>query len=303
MPNDAHCADIPDCGTLNAALLWAALNAEGLPVEINVLSGTHYVGRSTNSNLLPGLLNQDNTASELWLSGQQGAIVEPQTNCSVFEILPGAPMLSLRNIFITRATVPFHRSHTRTACVVHLTLGCVVDGQGAPAILFHSGVLVIENCTFIANEAALRIHGGSVNILSTTFISNGGSALQQGGAIRAYAGILHIIDSAFLNNSAAEGAAVYADGVARLLFSTSTFLANTATRLGGAMGVAGTASVQLRNRSILLNNRAPLGRGRSVYLTEGSSVIYVLPSVHGLKPARHAVALNFHTGFQRLQSY
>jgi hypothetical protein len=54
---------------------------------------------------------------------------------------------------------------------------------------------------------------------------------------------------------------------------------NRATDFGAAIRVSGHARVQLGNMTILADNLAPLGRGRSVYLDgTGSSVIYVLPA-------------------------
>jgi hypothetical protein len=156
-------------------------------------------------------------------------------------------------------------------------------------ISIHGGVVSIENCTFRAStQTAVHIEGGAVDIQSTEFVANGGSAVR-GGAIFASAGFVNIGHSRFHSNVAQHGAALYADGNASLLVRNTIFLNNNASRSGGAMHVAGSARVRLGDMTLLLDNLAPEGFGRSALVAGvGSRVLYVLPA-----PLGHWVANTF----------
>ena len=56
--------------------------------------------------------------------------------------------------------------------------------------------VIFDACTFVSSARALDMEGGHVTIVASTFVDNG-NLKAHGGALRASAGTIDIIDSAF----------------------------------------------------------------------------------------------------------
>ncbi len=103
--------------------------------------------------------------------------------------------------------------------------------------------------------AGIYAQSSSVHLLSTSVISN--TALSNGGGLDTESSVqTTITDSTFAQNSASNGAGVYAKG--SVTIQGSTFSANTASSGGGGLEVQGPAS--LTNVTVSSNN-APAGAG------------------------------------------
>lgn len=130
------------------------------------------------------------------------------------------------------------------------------DENYGGAIVLHDGA-TIKDCTFISNSA---IYAGAIYSLydyttidNCTFIANNATSddsMYGGGAL--YIGNVSVTNSAFINNTAMSGAAVYiATGDAQI--ERSLFINNTATSslgiiFGGCEGGKVTNSIFLNNK-------------------------------------------------------
>ena len=127
------------------------------------------------------------------------------------------------------------------------------EGKGAEAGaigIYNNATAYIENCNFINNTAktggAIYVNNGILSIIGSKFINNTatfvtGSTRNYGGAINInIAGIVNIKDSSFISNNATEGGAIYNDG--KLNIINSNFTNNTAKNYGAGISNKGIVS-------------------------------------------------------------
>ena len=111
-------------------------------------------------------------------------------------------------------------------------------GVGGAVYMF--GSLAVNNCTFIANQAALSggaisNNGGTLTVFGSTFQGNSAqSSSGFGGGIDIFGGgTATVSNSTFTGNQAATGGGFYSSGSSAI--SASTFVGNTATVSGGGI--------------------------------------------------------------------
>ena len=127
------------------------------------------------------------------------------------------------------------------------------------AIFNHSGSAVVTGSTFSGNSAysaggAIGNYGSSLTVVNSTFAGNSGGS-WGGGALYSRAAALRASTGATLAGDSLGAAGAFIDGpnspsAASFQVTASTFLSNTATGGGGAIGnggsgeVGGTATLQ-----------------------------------------------------------
>jgi len=109
---------------------------------------------------------------------------------------------------------------------------------GGIRALENFGTLTLDRVRVVNNASTLGavLNSGTLKVLSSTFSGNAASSATTGvgGAIENRSGTVRIDSSTFSgNHSAADGGAIYSDGV--LVATNATFTANTASGGGGAI--------------------------------------------------------------------
>jgi hypothetical protein len=118
----------------------------------------------------------------------------------------------------------------------------------------------LVNCVFSGNSSsvhgAVNANASTASIQECAFLENQSTDAEgsEGGALQIQDGAVDVSTSAFWNNTAEHGGAVWATGEAAPVFSDCRFIDNTATTQGGAMWTTGNALVI--EACVFLNNHA-----------------------------------------------
>ena len=228
----------------------------------------------TASNYTPSALVISNAsgASELVISGGNLAVFTGSGSAGrrrldeatpLLTIQAGAPPVLLRGLYFMMS-------------------------EDAPALVVDSASVKVEDCVFSRNAGgALRVLGNAdVTVTNTFFETNGGDAVELGGAIHvrkssreeAWSPSLRVASSTFAGNSAANGGAISAENVTMVLDSCE-FSLNTAIFAGGALWAV-HSTILLGNHTVLRQNIAP--SGSSAFVSGASSSWqYALPAPRG----------------------
>ena len=164
---------------------------------------------------------------------------------------------------------------TLDAPLPEITADVVIDGGGYtlsggrryPLLRVNGARLVINNLTLTNalgswNAAAILAHNqAELTVTNATFSNN--STRNAGGAALILDSQAIIIDSRFVNNSAASGGALHLQGAATLTADNVTFAGNVTTSHGSAVNIEG-------QHALLNNVRFRNNQG-------GQAVVHVLP--------------------------
>ncbi len=111
----------------------------------------------------------------------------------------------------------------------------------------------------VQRGGGLFIHQGAEVTLDTCLFESN-NALAEGGAVASF-GRLSVHNCVFQGNVAAHGGAIYGASEGSIELNSSTFIANSATRSGGALFQAGTATLA----DVQLTANSSLGVGGAVW--------------------------------------
>ena len=166
--------------------------------------------------------------------------------------------------------------------------------QGAPpvtligirlegAVVVEGARLDVANVTFSAGFASVRrLHSAQALVTAPALSISGGHVTVRHAVFEGYstsaaiisAGILELEDSVLKGNAAVRGGGMRVYG-GHVTARRCLFEGNQAAESGGAIEVEG-GTVLLADRTLLLDNQAPLGR--SLHLLPEGSLSYALPS-------------------------
>ncbi|MFK7957313.1 MAG: choice-of-anchor Q domain-containing protein [Lysobacterales bacterium] len=136
-------------------------------------------------------------------------------------------------------------------------------GNGFPMLQLNGGTFVIRDLTFAnARAGAVSVQSGSLAVFRRSrFLNNQTTAAGAGGAISANGTTLVDVDeSYFEGNIARQGGAIYTDGPdAGLVIESSTFNANSASFIGGAVMVRQGQNVTINNATFVGNSAVSSG--------------------------------------------
>jgi len=164
-------------------------------------------------------------------------------------------------------------------------------GLNAGGAIINSGVLVLDNVTFIKNSAPFGgailnqrcgdCAAASLTVRNSTFVDNTANA---GGAINVQSDALVLTETRFINNTADTAGAIElyanADYTVNATIARNTFQGNVATRFGGGaiyaypLGPGGTATI---SNNTFVGNRAEGAenpRGGALYLNNPTSLSF-----------------------------
>ena len=268
LPPFAPLRNVTDGEVTNALLAARGDSQDGLPVAIQIPSGTH-------------LLDEPLVFNASWCLVSQ---VLPGAVCRVDLTGMGADSATLRaptgadGVLLTIAS---------GAPEVHLS-GMSLDGQISFA---GDAALYLDSCQFVGSAASItgRRLATELETYSLPALYIGAAAtgrvelrgaLFEGlpaGALHVAGGVVTVLDSTLKNNVAARGAAAHVTG-GRLTFVRCNITGNNATEAGGALAID-AGSVLLANQTLLHGNIAP--SGALAALNVNGSLAYGLPAPRG----------------------
>ena len=242
--------------SLEQAIEYIQSGADHNPVTVRV-AGAH--------TLPPITMTADTSASEVWLDGEEGAVMTADTLKSepLLTLTAGAPRVHLTGfkllgaVRVDNARLELINVTSAPQSTDRRRLGKRRDARKALYRQLSS-----------SSPPALVITGGSSEVIvsGSTFEDH-----SAGGIVLAH-GHLVLKDSVLQRNLAVNGGAMRVSG-GHAEVSDCRFEQNEATESGGALHVDG-GEVELSNRTVLLQNSAPAGK--AIEFTNGS-LSYTLP--------------------------
>jgi predicted outer membrane repeat protein len=207
------------------------------------------------------------------------------TNCSTFGAV--GTLGDLANAINGGGIVTFACSGTITVPEIVISANTTIDATGQSVTLSGNNanrlfcvpntgtMLTLQNVTVTngkpnANCGASNgsvgggiINFGILNLINSTVVGN--SAVEQGGGIYTADGTVNILGSTFANNTAATGGAILSTS-STVNIANSTFSGNDSTTAGGSIG-AGGSTINVTSSTFAGNRAASAG---IIYITDGS---------------------------------
>ena len=229
------------------ALREAQHGATGEPLTIALPVGTHDV--DANVSLV---FDHQTAASELWLIGSKGALLE----IGLLQIVQGAPVVHIWDLEV-------------------IGLIRVDGGELEMNNTVLSGDRTVGHHRALAEESTseevpplLHVLDGSAVTLQNATIEGG-----QGGGVILSNGTLWLYDCFVLRNRASHGGGLRVDA-GHAIVARTTLQDNRATVSGGGLYIGGGGIAELQDQTQLDSNHAPTGN--SIFLASGGSFGYML---------------------------
>ncbi len=208
------------------------------------------------------------------------------TNCSTFGAV--GTLGDLANALNGGGIVTFACSGTIPVPEIVISANTTIDATGQSVTLSgnntnrlfcipNSGtMLTLQNVTVTngkpnANCGASNgsvgggiINFGILNLINSTVVGN--SAVEQAGGIYTSNGTVNILGSTFATNTAATGGAILSTN-STVNIANSTFSGNNVTTVGGSIG-AGGSTINITSSTFAGNMAAPAGG--TIYIADGS---------------------------------
>jgi CSLREA domain-containing protein len=275
--NDGVCDN--DC-TLREAIQNA--NTDPGPDVISVPTGT-YVLTVPGDGEQDALTGDLDITSDITIQGVGLVTIDGNDHDHVFEILPGATLVTIAGVNITNSesdTINGGAVLIATAASVQLQNCSVTDSVvtdfGAGIAVFGGGNLQLNNCTLDNNHALgngpqqggnLYVSQSSVATLTNCTVS-GGEAAFGAGAYVAPGGILTVSACTFLFNDAGQdGGGFYNEGQ-MFLTNVTTHENHAGNRGGGTFTTGATAISNISNSTLGFDT----GESAGVHVLDGATV-------------------------------
>jgi len=243
--------------SLEQAFEYIQSGADHKPVNIRV-TGAH--------TLPPITLTADTSASEVWLDGDEGAVIIANTPTEpLLTLTAGAPRVHLAGIKLLGAVLV---NNARLELINVTSAPQSTDRRRLGKASRRNARKALYRQLSSSSPPALLITGGSSEVV----VSGSTFEDHSAGAIVLAHGHLVLTDSVMQRNLAVNGGAMRVSG-GHAEVSDCRLEKNDAIESGGALHIDG-GEVELSNRTVLLQNSAP--SGKAIDFTNGS-LSYSLP--------------------------
>ena len=205
---DASCDAASDCDL--STVLASLFTADGVPVSINIASGSYNLSsarrRLAGAPTAPVVDFAGVTASEVWISGDRGVVLQVDGATPLFRLTEGGPRLTLSNLTIRGQVIVDGGNLVIESCVFEgINVG---DGDGA-ALRVSAGSVRASVTDFMDNMArrggAVHVSDGTVDFRTCRFTRNFATDADGGGAIFVQKGFVTFRDECLLRENTAAG--------------------------------------------------------------------------------------------------